>query len=100
MKKILIVLAVLVLVIGSATWLVTGKNMGWSKTKKAISKTDPITEIVYTDYEKGFYPGIDFLGATVLVALGFFGISNLSGKDQNIFSAHPTACAVYECRTP
>ncbi len=75
MKKLLIVLAVLILIFGSITWFVTGRNTGWSKTKKAISKTDPITEIVYTDYEKGFYPGVDFLGVTFLLALGIFGVS-------------------------
>ena len=68
MKKILQLLAALVLVAAGATWLATGANRGWTKTSVAVKTLDPVTEIEGITYEKKFLPGVDFLGAAALVA--------------------------------
>ena len=68
MKKILQLLAVLVLLAAGATWLVTGANRGWTKTSMAVKTLDPVTEIEGITYEKKFLPGVDFLGAAAMVA--------------------------------
>jgi hypothetical protein len=68
MKKILQLLAVLVLLAAGATWLATGTNRGWTKTSVAVKTLDPVTGIEGISYEKKFLPGVDFLGAAALGA--------------------------------
>ena len=68
MKRILQLLAVLVLLAAGATWLATGANRGWTKTSVVVKTLDPVTGIEGISYEKKFLPGVDFLGATVLGA--------------------------------
>ena len=63
MKRILQVLAVLVLLAAGATWLATGATIGWTKTSVAVKTLDPVTEIEGITYQKKFLPGVDFLGA-------------------------------------
>ena len=68
MKKILQLLAVLVLLAAGTTWLATGTNRGWTKTSVAVKTLDPVTGIEGISYEKKFLPGVDFLGAAALGA--------------------------------
>jgi len=75
MKKILRLLAVLVLVTAGATWLATGANHGWTKTSVMVKTLDPVTGIDGISYEKKFLPGVDFLGAAVLAAGVLAGVS-------------------------
>jgi len=63
MKKILQLLAVLVLLAAGATWLATGANRGWTKTSVMVKTLDPVTGIEGVSYKKKFLPGVDFLGA-------------------------------------
>jgi hypothetical protein len=63
MKRILKLLAVLVLLATGATWLATGANRGWTKTSVAVKTLDPVTGIDGISYQKKFLPGVDFLGA-------------------------------------
>jgi hypothetical protein len=63
MKRILKLLAVLVLLAAGATWLATGANRGWTKTSVMVKTLDPVTGIDGISYEKKFLPGVDFLGA-------------------------------------
>ena len=56
---------------GIALWVMAGQNPGWTKTSKEILKIDPVTELQYPVYEKGFYPGVDFLAGTIVVGVGF-----------------------------
>ena len=65
MKRVLKLLALLVLLAAGATWLVTGANRGWTKTSVAVKTLDPVTEIEGITYQKKFLPGVDFLGATL-----------------------------------
>jgi len=64
MKRILQILAVLVLVAGATTWLATGANRGFTKTSVAVKTLDEVTGIEGITYQKRFLPGVDFLGAT------------------------------------
>jgi hypothetical protein len=75
MKRILQILAVLVLLVAGATWLVTGANVGWTKTSVAVKTLDPVTEIEGITYQKKFLPGVDFLGGAAAVAAALIGAS-------------------------
>ena len=73
MKRILQLLALLVVLTAAATWLVTGANLGWTKTSVAVKTLDEVTGIEGITYQKKFLPGVDFLGA------GFGGAALLAG---------------------
>ncbi|MEJ0090715.1 MAG: hypothetical protein WDM80_13355 [Limisphaerales bacterium] len=75
MKRILQILAVLVVLAAGTTWLVTGANRGWTKTSIAIKTLDPVTEIGGITYQKKFLPGVDFLGGAAVVAVALAGAS-------------------------
>jgi hypothetical protein len=83
MKRILQLLAVLVVLAAGATWLATGANRGWTKTSVAVKTLDPVTEIEGITYEKKFLPGVDFLGAA------FGGAALLAGA--SLFFRKPKA---------
>ena len=75
MKKLIRVLA-LVLVVGSlGVWLATGMNHGWTKTLVPVKTLDEVTGIEGITYEKHFVAGVDFLGAGLLGAVVLTGIS-------------------------
>jgi hypothetical protein len=75
MKKILLLLAVLVLLTAGTTWLVTGANRGWTKTSVPVKTLDDVTGIEGITYQKKFLPGVDFLGAAFVVAGALAGTS-------------------------
>ena len=73
MKKILRVIA-LILIVGSMIfWVAAGANRGWTKTSVPKKTLDEVTGIEGVTYEKHFVPGVDFLGAV------FFGAGILAG---------------------
>jgi hypothetical protein len=80
MKKALRTLALVLLVGAAATWLATGENRGWTKTKMAVKKLDEVTGIEGIEYQKRFLPGVDFLGAALLGAGVLTGVSFLIRK--------------------
>jgi hypothetical protein len=49
-------------------WAGRGANRGWTKTEKAISTRDEVTGLEGISYQKGFWPGVDFLVAGLLGA--------------------------------
>ena len=63
MKKILQLLAVLVLLAAGTIWLASGANRGWTKTSVPVKTLDQVTGIEGITYQKKFLPGVDFLGA-------------------------------------
>ena len=79
MKRVLKTSAILVAAGTLALWLATGAHRGWTKTRVAIEKTDEVTGLTYTEYEKRFVAGVEVLavGLGVASALGvascFFG---------------------------
>ena len=68
MKRVLQLLAVLVLLAAGVTWLATGATIGWTKTSVAVKTLDPVTGIEGISYQKKFIAGVDFLGAAALGA--------------------------------
>ncbi len=83
MKKILRLLALLVLLVASITWLATGANRGWTKTSEPVKTMDDVTGIEGITYQKRFAPGLDFLGAALLGAGSLTGVSFLFRKHNN-----------------
>jgi len=83
MKKILQLLAVLVLLAAGATWVATGTNRGWTKTSVMVKTLDPVTGIEGITYEKKFLPGVDFLGAAFGGAALLAGASFFFRKTNN-----------------
>jgi hypothetical protein len=82
MKRILKLLALLVLVAAAATWLVTGANRGWTKTSVMVKTPDPVTGIEGISYEKKFLPGVDFLGVA-FAAAGLLAGASLCFRQPN-----------------
>ena len=82
MKRILQLLAVLVLLAAGATWLATGANRGWTKTSVMVKTLDPVTGIDGISYEKKFLPGVDFLGASAALA-GVLAGTSLFFRNKN-----------------
>lgn len=80
MSRFLYILAVLTAIAVIATWVALGSNKGWTKTLIATSKTDPVTEIEFTEYQKAFVPGVDFLGAGLGASVGLFGLGFVLSK--------------------
>jgi hypothetical protein len=76
MKRILQMMAVLVLLAAEAIWLVTGANRGWTKTSVMVKTLDPVTEIEGISYQKKFLLGVDFLAGSALAA-GALGATSL-----------------------
>jgi hypothetical protein len=83
MKRILRLLALLVLVGATITWLATGANRGWTKTSEPVKIMDEITGIEGITYQSRFAPGLDFLGAALLGAGILTGVSLLFPKKPN-----------------
>ena len=75
MKRILLILALLVLLGTAGTWLATGANRGWTKTSVAVKTLDDVTGIEGITYRQQFLPGVDFLGAGVMVSAVLAGTS-------------------------
>ena len=83
MKKILRLLALLVLLGAFITWLATGANRGWTKTSEPVKTMDEVTGIEGIKYQKRFAPGLDFLGVALLGAGILTGVSFLFRKKPN-----------------
>ena len=75
MKKILQILALVVLLTAGVTWLATGANRGWTKTSVPITTLDAVTGIEGITYQSKFLPGVDFLEAAFVVAAALAGAS-------------------------
>lgn len=80
MKGILRIASLAVLLAGLAVWAATGFNLGWSKTKVAIRRVDPVTEIEYQEFQNRFVAGLDFLAVTWLAAGSLAGASLFFGN--------------------
>jgi hypothetical protein len=65
MRRILQMLALLVVLAAAVTWLATGANRGWTKTSVPVKTLDTVTGIEGITYQNKFLPGVDFLGAAL-----------------------------------
>lgn len=61
--------------VGTVFWLFGGPNLGWTRTQEAIPRKDPVTEIEYVEWRSNFVPGVDFLGASLLVSAATLSLS-------------------------
>jgi len=77
MKKLLNILALVIVLAAGTTWLVTGANRAWTKTSVEVKTLDPVTGIEGITYQPKFLPGVDFLGAAAGIAAVLAGSSLL-----------------------
>jgi TRAP-type C4-dicarboxylate transport system permease small subunit len=82
LRKVLRILAVLVLLAALAFWAARGANPGWTVNNIAHETPDPVTGLSGVTYEKGFIPGWDFLAAAALAAGVMAGASFLFGAKK------------------
>lgn len=86
MKRALQIVALLVALGAVAFWAATGANRGFTITDKKVTTLDEVTGLEGITYEKGFWPGVDFLGGALLGAGVLAGASLLfrnKPKTQN-----------------
>jgi hypothetical protein len=74
-RRTLRVVAASLSLICIAAWLAFGANRGWSKTTRTRMEKDPVTEIEYPAVEKHFSPGVEALGAGLLLSAVLAGVS-------------------------
>jgi len=74
-SKVLRRLALMALVAGVGTWIVTGAHVGWTRTRAVEMKRDEITGIDYPVQQPAFVAGIEFPVAGLAAALSLFGLS-------------------------
>ncbi len=77
MKTFTRILALVVVLGCLSWWLATGASRGWTKTSVPVKQVDAVTGIEGVTYERRFVPGLDFLGAALLVAGTLAGLSFL-----------------------
>ena len=82
MKKLLKILALVIVLSAGITWLVTGANRAWTKTSVEVKTLDPVTGIEGITYQPKFLPGVDFLGAAGGIA-AVLARSSLLFRDKN-----------------
>ena len=80
MRTILRLGALAVALVSLVLWFFGGPNLGWTKTTIDRIETDPVTGIEGHFPEKRFVPGVDFLGASLVVAGLLAGTSLLFRK--------------------
>jgi hypothetical protein len=74
--------ALTIAVVGLVFWLFGGPNTGWTRTTVPVMKKDPVTEIEYTEWERNFVPGIDFLAGCMACAAVVFMASWLARSNS------------------
>jgi len=77
MKRVIQIVALVVALSAVAFWAAKGASRGWSKTAREVRTPDEVTGLEGITYEKGFWPGVDFLGGALLGAGALAGASLL-----------------------
>lgn len=80
MRTLARILAVALLLGAVGFWVWAGANRGWTKTSVPVKTLDEITGIEAITYQERFVPGVDFLGAAGVGALGLAAVSFLFRK--------------------
>ena len=80
MKKILRLVALLIVLAATGFWLATGANFGFTVNNQPKTVVDAATGLEGTTYEKVFIPGVDFLALTLFAAGILTGASFLFRK--------------------
>jgi hypothetical protein len=68
MKRILRIIAAVLIVGAIAFWAAAGANRGWTKTRVPKKVMDEVTGLEGIQWQDKFVPGVDFLGAALLGA--------------------------------
>jgi len=82
MKRLLRIIAAVLLLGSVAFWVATGARRDFSQTQREIKTVDPVTGLDIIQWQKDFVPGIDFLAGTVFVTALLAGVSFLFGRKQ------------------
>ena len=82
MKRSLTILALVLALGATLTWVALGANRGWTRTSVPVKTLDEVTGIEGVDYRKQFVPGLDFLGGAWVGAGLLAGVSLLLRKSQ------------------
>lgn len=77
MKRILRIIALILIVGALAVWAATGANRGWTKNKVQIKTVDEVTGLEGIQWQDKFVPGVDLLAASTLGTGVLVGISFL-----------------------
>jgi len=83
-RSILQSLSVIIIVSAAVVWFAFGANEGWTKTSKPVKTVDEVTGIDGITYEEGFFPGIDFFAAAVLLSGLLFSVRFLLPKQNKV----------------
>ena len=75
MKRILRLVAAILIVGAVVFWAEAGANRGWTKTRVPVKTMDAVTGLEGIQWQDKFVPGVDFLGAVLLGAGVLTGIS-------------------------
>jgi hypothetical protein len=68
MKRALRILALVLALATGIGWLATGSDRVWTQTSVPVKIVDDVTGIEGIQYRKQFVPGLDFLGAGLLIS--------------------------------
>lgn len=79
-RRAFVLSGLLVIVLALSCWVLTGANRGWTRTERTTLATDEITGIEYPVVTKAFEPGIELLGASLLLGAGLLLTARLCGK--------------------
>jgi hypothetical protein len=92
MKRVLRIVAVLIVLAAAGFWLAAGANRGLTVNNRPQTIVDPVTGLEGTAYEKVFIPGWDFLGVALVAAGIMTGASFLfrkkTGTESNAQPSH------------
>lgn len=77
------ILAVIIAIGFAGAWLSLGANTGWTKTSVPVTVVDEITGIESQTWEDKFVPGLEFLGAGIVMAGLLGGASLFFRKNQS-----------------
>jgi hypothetical protein len=87
MRKLLRIVALVVLLGGLGFWFAKGANTGWTKNRVEKKTVDEVTGIEAVSYEERLVPGVEFLGGAVVGAGALAGLSLLFGRKKNNFKS-------------
>ena len=80
MKRVLRIIALLLLLSALVFWVAKGAHRGWTINNLPHDTPNPVTGLTSTTYEKVFIPGFDFLAVAAVAAAAVTGASFLFSK--------------------
>ncbi|MFZ0826544.1 MAG: hypothetical protein WAO02_03895 [Verrucomicrobiia bacterium] len=83
MKRILRIIAAMLVAGAVVFWVATGANCGWTKTHIPIKTVDSVTGLEGIRWQEKFVPGVDFLGAALLGSVILAGLSIFVPRKSN-----------------